>query len=291
MAGQKVAVLAGTTTEEDLRRAFVASKVDAEIRLMQDSSGRPGRRRKGHRRRLFRRSRHPHLPAAERRQAVEQPGACRHLLVGRTLCPCDETRGRGLQAGGRCAAEPDLSLRRNCEAFRGDLRTGAVRRPCCWGYSRRRRCRNSFQGADDEDPDPRAVRRVLAGRLPDGRERGDAGAACRAAGGDRGLGRGKPRAPEAVRPADDRRPAALRHGRRAQCREAGAAPHQQSVGHFRRLSRRHARRPHRRHGGRPGRAGRQVPPLQDQPEALGRQDRGRRITRTSPTRRTPTTTS
>lgn len=35
MAGQKVGVLAGTTTEEDLRRAFVASKVDAEVRLMQ----------------------------------------------------------------------------------------------------------------------------------------------------------------------------------------------------------------------------------------------------------------
>lgn len=35
MAGQKVGVLAGTTTEEDLRRAFVASMVDADIRLMQ----------------------------------------------------------------------------------------------------------------------------------------------------------------------------------------------------------------------------------------------------------------
>jgi ABC-type amino acid transport substrate-binding protein len=35
MSGQKVGVLAGTTTEEDLRRAFVASKVDAEVRLMQ----------------------------------------------------------------------------------------------------------------------------------------------------------------------------------------------------------------------------------------------------------------
>lgn len=36
MAGQKVAVLAGTTTEEDLRRAFVAAKVDADITLMQN---------------------------------------------------------------------------------------------------------------------------------------------------------------------------------------------------------------------------------------------------------------
>ncbi|MCW5733806.1 MAG: amino acid ABC transporter substrate-binding protein [Enhydrobacter sp.] len=35
MAGQKVAVLAGTTTEEDVRRAFVAAKVDANITLMQ----------------------------------------------------------------------------------------------------------------------------------------------------------------------------------------------------------------------------------------------------------------
>jgi polar amino acid transport system substrate-binding protein/glutamate/aspartate transport system substrate-binding protein len=34
MGGQKVAVLAGTTTEEDLRRAFASSKVDADIRLM-----------------------------------------------------------------------------------------------------------------------------------------------------------------------------------------------------------------------------------------------------------------
>jgi ABC-type amino acid transport substrate-binding protein len=35
MGGQKVAVLAGTTTEQDLRRAFGAAKVDADIRLMQ----------------------------------------------------------------------------------------------------------------------------------------------------------------------------------------------------------------------------------------------------------------
>jgi polar amino acid transport system substrate-binding protein/glutamate/aspartate transport system substrate-binding protein len=35
MSGQKVAVLAGTTTEQDLRRAFGAAKVDADIRLMQ----------------------------------------------------------------------------------------------------------------------------------------------------------------------------------------------------------------------------------------------------------------
>jgi polar amino acid transport system substrate-binding protein/glutamate/aspartate transport system substrate-binding protein len=34
MAGQKIGVLAGTTTEEDLRRAMVASKVDAEIVLV-----------------------------------------------------------------------------------------------------------------------------------------------------------------------------------------------------------------------------------------------------------------
>jgi ABC-type amino acid transport substrate-binding protein len=35
MAGRKVAVLAGTTTEEDLKRAFAASKVDADITRMQ----------------------------------------------------------------------------------------------------------------------------------------------------------------------------------------------------------------------------------------------------------------
>lgn len=35
MAGQKVAVLAGTTTEGDLRRAFAAGKVDADVTLMQ----------------------------------------------------------------------------------------------------------------------------------------------------------------------------------------------------------------------------------------------------------------
>lgn len=35
MAGHKIAVLAGTTTEEDLRRALAAAKVDADISLMQ----------------------------------------------------------------------------------------------------------------------------------------------------------------------------------------------------------------------------------------------------------------
>ena len=138
---------------------------------------------------------------------------------------------------------------------------------------------------------PRTDRRLLARRLSHGRGCRDAGAARRAQGRDRRLGRAEPGARRAVRAADHRRPAALRHGRRAQRREAGAAAHQQPVGHFRRLSRGHARRAHRRHGGRPDRAGRQVPPLQDQPEAARAPGPRSPITRTSPTRRTPTTTS
>jgi hypothetical protein len=123
MGGQKVAVLAGTTTEQDLRRAFGAAKVDADIRLMQTHQEGLDAVEKGTVVAYF--ADRAILTSCCRAAAgVEQPGACRHLPVGRTLCPRHATRGRRLQAGGGCAVEPDLSFGRDREALRGDLRPG-----------------------------------------------------------------------------------------------------------------------------------------------------------------------
>ena len=65
LAGKKVGVLPGTTTEQELRRALTGTKINAEIVLVKTNQDGIELVEIGRRRGLFRRSRHAHLPAAQ----------------------------------------------------------------------------------------------------------------------------------------------------------------------------------------------------------------------------------
>ena len=100
LAGHKIVLDAGTTTEDALRRTLADLKVEAEVVPVADHADGVKRLESGELGAFLRRPRHPHLPAAGRGRA-QDPAHLEGVLHARALRPGARSRRRRLPLPGR----------------------------------------------------------------------------------------------------------------------------------------------------------------------------------------------
>ena len=117
LAGKKIGVLAGTTTEQSLRDTLASANINAEVVPAKTHEEGLAMLDQGKDRRLFRRSGHPHLSRLEEQRAG-QVATRQQLFLARTVCSGAGARRQRFPPCGRSGAEPDLPLRRDQRHFR-----------------------------------------------------------------------------------------------------------------------------------------------------------------------------